>query len=410
MYKKLLQLSLAVFGALLMKAQTTSSFQPIKKITTQNTEVKSKIISQEETRPQLKPLQVADIFDLNLSAKESYRNVKTGLVYQEQFQSEGAGFIKLYIENFDLKPGDYMEVYNPNTGDVFIYSEKGKVVGTKENPYMISEFWTGTIMGDHIIVSLFSKNANKSGHYGFDITQVSYGYSVEMIERIATRSPDDNTIFSICGADDKEAIVCYDGTEMYRKGEAVCRLLINGGGLCTGWLLGCEGNVMTNNHCIGTAAAANNTDFMFNYRYTTCGGTVDATSDIVATSSTFEYTDAGDDFTIVQLPVNPTATYGYLSLASVGASVGERIYIPQHPGGRRKEIAVVTDTDPDAGGFAQVANAGGTIGYNCDTEGGSSGSPVLRYNDNLVISIHCHGGCPNSSFGTSTEMIATLTA
>ncbi|NQY05516.1 MAG: trypsin-like peptidase domain-containing protein [Flavobacteriaceae bacterium] len=360
----------------------------------------------------MKPLQVADIFDLNLSAKEAYNSSKTGLVYQEQFQSEGAGFIKLYIENFDLKPGDYMEVYNPKTGDVYIYSEKGKIVGTKESPYMISEFWTGTIMGDHIIVSVFSKDANnRSNHYGFDITKVSYGYSEETIERLAQRSPDDNTIFSICGADNKEAIVCYDGTEMYRKGEAVCRLLINGGSLCTGWLIGCEGNVMTNNHCIGSAAAANNTDFLFNYRYTTCAGSTDASSDLVATSATFEFTDGGNDFTLVQLPVNPTATYGYLSLSSAIVTAGERIYIPQHPGGRRKEIAVLTDTDPLPGGFAQVSSSSNArVEYLCDTEGGSSGSPVLRFADNLVVSIHNTGGCPNGSGARSNEMISILNA
>jgi hypothetical protein len=358
----------------------------------------------------LKPLQVADIFDLNLSAKQAYKSNQTGLVYKEEFQSEGAGFVKVYIENFDLKPGDYLEVYNPNTGDVYVYSEKGKIVGTAANPYMISEFWTGTLIGDHIVVSLFSKG-NSGNHYGFDITKVSYGYGVDMIERIATRAPDDNQILAICGGDEKEAIVCYDGTEMYRKGEAVCRLLINGGGLCTGWLLGCEGNVMTNNHCIGTAAEANNTDFLFNYRYTTCAGSTDASSDMVATSATFEYTDTVNDFTIVQLPVNPTGTYGYLSLSSAVVAANERIYIPQHPGGRRKEIAVVTDNDADANGFAQIfSSSTGRVEYMCDTEGGSSGSPVLRHADNLVVSIHNTGGCPNGSSARSDEMISILNA
>ena len=361
----------------------------------------------------LKPLQVADVFDLNLSTKDAYVNGKTGLVYREEFQSENAGFIKLYIENFDLKPGDYMEVYNPNTGDVYVYAEKGKIVGTQQNPYMISEFWTGTLIGDHIVLSVYSKSENKGNHYGFDITKVSYGYDLNTIERIAERAPGENDTRTVCGTDDKEAIVCYNGTEMYRKGEAVCRLLINGSGLCTGWLLGCEGNIMTNNHCIGTAADANNTDFMFNYRYTTCGGTTDAASDTVATSAVFEYTDSGNDFTIVQLPVNPTGTYGYLSLSSAVVTAGERIYIPQHPGGRRKEIAVVTDTDPDAGGFAQVASStAARVSYFCDTEGGSSGSPVLRHADNLVVAIHNTGSCAsgNGAAGRSDEMISILNA
>jgi V8-like Glu-specific endopeptidase len=424
MRKKLLCMAAGVMGLCFMNAQNTQVSSLFDSNQTPNTTQTTYKVKSVETRTtensRLKPLQVADVFDLQLNTREHYKDGRTGLVYREEFQSEGAGFIKLYIENFDLRPGDYMEVYNPNTGDVFIYSEKGKLVGTQQNPYMISEFWTGTLIGDHIILSVFSSNENKDGHYGFDIKKVSYGYSIETMEWLMQRGPDgDNQNRSICSVDNKEAIVCYDGTEMYRKGEAVCRLLINGSGYCTGWLVGCEGNVMTNNHCIGSAGDANNTDFLFNYRYTTCAGSTDATSDVVATSSTFEYTSGGDDFTLVQLPVNPTGTYGYLSLSSAVVNNGERIYIPQHPGGRRKEIAVVTDYMPDGAGFAQVvSNAAARVTYGCDTEGGSSGSPVLRHSDNLVVAIHNTGtgtgsnctGSFNGAYGRSDEMITQLNA
>ena len=183
---------------------------------------------------------------------------------------------------------------------------------------------------------------------------------------------------SICGNDDKEQIICYNGTTMYDKGRAVCRLVIGGGGLCTGWLLGCDGHVMTNNHCIGSVNDANNTDFVFNYENSNCAGTTAAAAQTVASSSTFIKTNTALDYTLVRLPVNPTATYGYLSLSSTAPQVGDRIYIPQHPGGRRKEIAVVTDQGANAAGFAQINTINGTgCRYMADTEGGSSGSPLL---------------------------------
>ena len=397
MKSKLLLCLLFTFAISIMKAQQNLLTQSVS----------------EQEASKLKPLKVADVFDLNLNTRSSYVNGKTGLVYREEFQSENAGFIRLEIKNFDLKEGDYMEVYSPTTGDTYLYSEKGKIVGTKENPYMISDFWTPTIFSDHIIVSLHSKNNSKSGHYGFDITQVAYGYDLDTVNYMIEKGPDGNSTRTVCGSDDKERIACYDGTEMYRKAEAVCKLFIPGGYVCTGWLLGCEGNIMTNNHCIGDASTANNTDFVFNYRYANCSGSSDASSDMVATYSTFEYTSTGDDFTIVELPVNPTGTYGYLSLSSNVVSAGERIYIPQHPGGRRKEIAVVTDTDPGAGGYAQVASSSTTrVTYFCDTEGGSSGSPVLRYADNLVVAIHNTGSCSsgNGAAGRSDELISTLNA
>lgn len=349
-----------------------------------------------------KPLIIADEFEVKLSTQHPYQRSSAGLVFEKEFYSHNSSYIKLYITNFDLAEGDYVEVFSPNTGESHIYAQKGKIVNN--NGDMISNFWTGIIMDEKVIVRMYTAGAS-TGH-GFDIERVAYGFSDERVHEISETSQGR----SICGGDEKEQVICYNGTEMYRKSEAVCRLVINGGGLCTGWLLGCEGNVMTNNHCIGSAGDAANTDFQFNYINTDCAGTTAATVDTVASTSTFEFTDASDDFTIVQLPVNPTGTYGYLSLSSTPVTVGERIYIPQHPGGRRKEIAVNTDTDPDPSGFARVATAGNQVGYNCDTEGGSSGSAVLRYADNLVISIHCHGGCPNSSFGTAIEMINTLNA
>ena len=355
-----------------------------------------------------KRLQIADEFELSLtSTKSYYHNTTKGIVYSKTFKNKNSAYIKLHLNSFDLNSGDYVKVFSEN-GDEYIYSEKGKIVG--ENKEMISEFWTGTIWSDEITIELYS-NGNNINHYGFNIDRVAYGHSVDRINRAVESLDTPFVQESICTADDKEAIVCYDGTEMGRKAEAVCRLLIGGGGLCTGWLLGCDGNVMTNNHCIGSVADANNTDFLFNYQYDNCAETVNATSDLQATSATFIQTSATLDFTLVKLPVNPTATYGYLSLSSNIASVGERIYIPQHPGGRRKEIAVNTDVGGDANGFAMVTGVGGggnRVTYQCDTEGGSSGSPVIRYSDNLVVAIHNTGGCPNGAAGRSDEIIAAI--
>ncbi len=35
------------------------------------------------------------------------------------------------------------------------------------------------------------------------------------------------------------------------------------------------------------------------------------------------------------------------------------------------------------------------MGYYCDTQGGSSGSPVLGYSDHLVVALHHCAYCPN---------------
>ncbi|CAL2108026.1 lysyl endopeptidase [Tenacibaculum sp. 190524A02b] len=365
-------------------------------------------------------LKVGEEFDVNVDlTQKKYqtlvqqklqgKSTKDGtkaLVYEKEFFSKNASYIKLYFENFDLAPGDYVEISGAKSKESILYGGKGKIIDQELN--MISDFWSRVMLDDKVVVKLYSSGKIGS-HKGFEIKKVAYGFSEEKIQKQLMA---DQQQRSICSADNKEAIVCYNGTEMFEKAKAVCRLLIGGSSLCTGWLLGSEGNLMTNNHCIGSASAAQNTDYMFNYQHSNCAGTSNATTDVVASSATFIKTNSSLDYTLVKLPVNPTNTYGYLSLSSAIPAAGDRIYIPQHPGGRRKEISVKTDTDATAGGFSRVyqssSGSGQQVRYYADTEGGSSGSPVLDYNSNLVIAIHNTGGCPNGSYGRCDNLINAI--
>ena len=347
-----------------------------------------------------KPVQVGDVFPIQVASAHPYNVMGTqGIVFEQEFYNKSSHYIKLYFERFDLAPGDYVELLGMNSGERVIYSQKGKIVD--QTGRMISQFWSQIIFDERVRVRLYSQQA--SAHYGFDLTQVAYGYPEAVVQqRLGLKT--------VCGSDDKENIVCYNGTTMYDKGRAVCRLFIGGGGACTGWLLGCEGHVMTNNHCIGSATSAQNTDYVFNFEFTTCAAVANASSDVVASSATFIKTNSSLDYTLVRLPSNPTSTYGFLSLSSVAPVLNDRIYIVGHPGGRRKEITVNTDRG-GVGGFAavdQVTTNG--IRYFADTEGGSSGSPVLSFTSNLVVSIHNTGSCTigNGSAARSDRLIAHI--
>ncbi len=163
---------------------------------------------------------------------------------------------------------------------------------------------------------------------------------------------------------------------------------------------------MTNNHCIGNSSSAANTDFQFNYQYSNCTGGGGSYSTI--SGANFVKTSSYYDYTLVKLPSNPTGTYGYLRLAQSAASVGRRIYIPQHPAGRPKEVSVNTDWGGVNGKSAvDQVNTNG-LRYYADTEGGSSGSPVIDYYSHHVIAIHNTGGCPNGSAGRSDRLISSI--
>lgn len=102
-----------------------------------------------------------------------------------------------------------------------------------------------------------------------------------------------------------------------------------------------------------------------------------------------EYRLGGLDFAIVRLGPNaagqlPGDVFGTLALAARDISeAGAMLCLIQHPSGRPKCV--------EAG--PMLHNRGGQIAYDSlDTEGGSSGSPILSAAGE-VVGVHTNGGC-----------------
>ncbi len=323
-----------------------------------------------------------------------------GVVMEKVFHHPHAGYISLHFARFDLAPGDYVEIANGEETVKHVYRGKGKA--TKDGDEFLSTFWAAHIPGDTAVVKLYSRNPNPG--WGFEIDKWVRGYEREVINSLLNNLDRPDSEEAICTADDKEWAKCYSGTTMYNESRAVCRLLINGNSACTGWLVGSEGHIMTNNHCIDTQTDANNTDYEFMAEggtcTTDCSGWFDCAGTVAATSGTLVQTSSTLDYTLIKLPGNLSSTYGYMQLRNALPTINERIYIPQHPGGKGKQLAVNSDRD---GGYCKVYSTNetpcmggpGDIGYYGDTEGGSSGSPVLAYADHLVVALHHCANCPN---------------
>ena len=179
---------------------------------------------------------------------------------------------------------------------------------------------------------------------------------------------------------------------------------------------------MTNNHCVGTSSSANNVSVEFMAEgancATNCQSWFACPGTIVATSTNLVQKNANLDYSLLSLSTNVTSTYGFLQLRQAGATLNERIFIPQHPQGWGKRIAINSTHPSDSSdGFGHLnstteprcTGTGNDIGYFADTQGGSSGSPVLGYNDNLVVALHHCGNCPNRGVPIQ-EIIANLGA
>lgn len=361
-------------------------------------------------------------------------------VWRDTIRFPGATYIAPHFERMALPPGDFVVVRSPDGAQRHRYTRFGKG-GLGRSP---EGFFAAHIKGDTAIVELYARrgpNASAGG-FGYRIDRFGRGYSDAEVQELwdaglgetmslrpprppGEASPDGWWALhdeSICGGDDSREATCYESSESaaYEEARSVVRLLINGSTLCTGWLFGCDGHVMTNQHCIGSQTTANNVDFELMAEgadcATDCRTTFGCPGTIEASSATLVAVDSGLDYALV-LPdtesVNGTdlnATYGYMQARETGPVLEERLYVPQHPAGWGKRIALESTHALDSG-FVQVNSltepacqpsgpSNGETGYFGDTQGGSSGSPVLAYSDHRVVALHhCRGDTACSGTG-----------
>jgi subtilisin-like proprotein convertase family protein len=334
--------------------------------------------------------------------------------WRDVFHWEDASYIAVHFEKFDLAPGEKVIVRTPDGRYAHSFEGEGK-------PKSGGTFWATHVPGDTCEV-LYYGNSEAPG-WGYSIDKFAHGYPAP---QHAVESGGD-ALRTICGEDDGEWAKCYEQTEpeVYQKSKAIARLTINGVFSCTGWLVGCQGHLMTNAHCITNAVDAMNTDYEFMAEGPTCEtscassgacpGTIEASSGTLIKTGT----QVVLDYSLVQLPTNLSTEYGYFRLRASGPVIGERIYLNGHPAGWGKQFHVASDDATDESGFCEIdsldepsapgCSAAGPeqAGYMCDTQSGSSGSPVVAYSDHRVVVLHHCSGCPNTGLPIQ-QVIADL--
>ncbi len=337
------------------------------------------------------------------------------LVWSDEIFHPGAVYIAPRFSRFQLAPGDRVVVRSRDGAQSWTYTGLGKAgLGLTEG------FFAVHVKGDTAIVELWALNPEPG--FGYEIDLYGRGYNPAEIQAFwdaglgeKMNLPEPFGGRSICTANDSREAKCYQGSEpqIYDRGRAVVRLLLSGSAHCTGWLIGCDGHVMTNEHCIGSQSQLNNIDFEWMAEgadcATNCMSSLACPGTIEASGGTLIQVDAPLDYALV-LPdttvgggTDLVGTYGFLQLRAAGAQLNERMYILHHPAGWGKHFSVestypLEPNPPFASvvSLSEVACSGappsGDVGYWADTQGGSSGSPVLGYSDHRVIALHhCRG-------------------
>ncbi|KAE9336812.1 hypothetical protein PF008_g12839 [Phytophthora fragariae] len=274
---------------------------------------------------------------------------------------------------------------------------------------------------DDLIADTFSVTDSDSKCYGFVVDSYYYVLMDDSNPIVATDE-------SLCVVDNTKRAICYyaDNTTQtaYLASRAVARLNIPKGfgesASCTGWLLGNQGHILTNYHCVSTDAEATGTTVEFMAEDSACSDGISCKSSdcggkMVSFSTLLVHFSEAFDYALLKLPTDgaqTAQTYGYLRLKTRDGVVGEQLYIPQHPMGKNKRISLDDDYTSKVGLLSLSASTCGTDGYaySGDTQTGSSGSPVLSFSDHGVVALHhCGEMCANTGI-PARSIIADLNA
>ncbi|MBJ7516453.1 MAG: trypsin-like peptidase domain-containing protein [Stenotrophomonas sp.] len=320
-----------------------------------------------------------------------------------------ATYIKVHLGQFDLPRGVTLEISNPDGSEVHRYSSQTRDAHTVDATLGEdgrSRFGAMSIHGDTAMLRLTGTAEEPwDGHRGVQVAHYDEGVPLEQVARSAAARPlegADAGTRAICGVNDLQPVACLAGrdSQAYNAARPVARLLIGGRSLCTAWRVGSDNRLFTNNHCFSSAAGVASTEVWFNHEAAQCGSGAAATVTKVS-GATLLKTDAALDYSL--FTVNQFATiahFGHLGLDVGTPRPGQEIFVPQHPGGRLKELSVTSDAQ--GGGrctlISTTVNSGRDASYSCDTQGGSSGSPVIGRASNRVVALHHLGwsNCTNS--------------
>jgi hypothetical protein len=313
------------------------------------------------------------------------------LVWKRTIRWPDASYIAVHFDRFELAPGDRLILRDPERRYEHTYTGRG----LKDRG---GNFWGLSILGDTMVIELISYNPDHQS-FGVAIDRWAHGYPLE-------EEPPDTE--ALCGTEDFRDVECYETQypEAYDKARAAVRLIKNGSAHCTGWVASCENHIITNEHCVGSQSELDTIEFQFEYKRSECGaGSTDV--ELQLQGGTLLEFDSGLDYALIMPELagnDPQATYGYFQWETELPAIDELMYIPGHPSGDPKRLSIESTHAQDQSGRCEVystsepACTGGPVpdvGYFCDTEGGSSGSPVVSGETHRIIALHHCANCPN---------------
>jgi len=364
------------------------------------------------------PFQIGEDVQITISSDHEMSEIRpetvikgTRVSHTYTVHDTGATYIALHFASLDIE-GDCRLLITDQFGKQ-AYTMRGK------DRNGLTSFWARFISGDTAVLSVTCSGKNGVG--SFLIDKYAAGFRHLSSKRKENNRPslrgvinklppwEQRREMTVCGTDDLRNSQCFIDSHPteYKTARSVAKVVINGRGVCTGWLLGNQNVLVTNHHCVRDSQDALNSYVVFNFEVQDGGGDCSRSARESVPNDIQEIYEVDylisairdHDYALLKLKdrVNaPLKRYGFLETESRSTTVGEEIYIPQHPRGDDKAMAI-WDSQYGAGERCRtlepVVSCYGSslyfdVRYTCDTEPGSSGSPVISAETNKVIALH----------------------
>lgn len=215
---------------------------------------------------------------------------------------------------------------------------------------------------------------------------------VEIANQITRAQPQ-----ATCGEKDSVPVTDSSAVSLADLARPVGLLVFPGPGgwsSCTAFVVG-KRYVLTNGHCINTSELARKARVTFGHDSSSQEGTTLNVKDLVASCPNL-------DCSLLELESEPPAGTGSVAIPpDVHPKPGSPLVVIGHPDGAYKEVSLKGCAAAD-----DIASADSVFEHYCDTEGGSSGSPVFDLVSRRLVGLHRVGVAHCGPYAGGNEAVA----
>ncbi len=287
--------------------------------------------------------------------------------WTQVFEKPGSQFVRLHITDVVNAQKTPVQLLIRDNNGVIVAQYSGSDLAKQEN------LWTPIIHGGMARIEVVAQSP-----------PIGFAFRIDRIAFQLTPA----ALYSVVQPDEREPIAAYSGVpQLSVRERAIGKLQFVANGVpktCSGFLVS-ESLFMTNEHCIANAADCKSAVATFGYQYSLENVLQLGTQ---YQCSEFIHADKKLDFALIALAGNPGGAWGTLRLSDRLANPGEQSFLIQHPAGVPKQIS-------RKGCHVSAVKVQGNgqetdVAHVCDTARGSSGSPLLGF-DHDVIALHHFG-------------------